>query len=124
MHEQRVVAVQIFLARYENDGTKLLEPIVTSDKSWIYYWTSEMKDEPSLRKFKMKCTVWKVMLMALYDCLGLIYTEFGTDVSKTRPTIILVHYCTCEMPSRSRDTGCSRKQCSFSTTTHVLIVRN
>ncbi len=50
------------------------------------------KDEPSPRKFKMEYSAGNVMLMVFWDYWGLIYTEFGTDASKTRMAIMTETY--------------------------------
>ncbi len=67
--------------KWKNCWIKWKQPETKGSSVW------KMKDEPLLRKFKMECSVRKVMLTAFWECCCLIYAEFDTDASKTRMTI-------------------------------------
>lgn len=81
----RMAAALDFLTRYEADGAKFLNRIVTGDETWIHFWTPETKrasmvwktvDEPAPKKFKEQPSAGKVMVTVFWDTKGIIMVEY------------------------------------------------
>ncbi|XP_035215471.1 histone-lysine N-methyltransferase SETMAR-like [Stegodyphus dumicola] len=62
-----------------------LDRIVTGDESWCYQYHSEIKlqsskwrspSSPRQKKFRFEKSKIKVMLIAFFDCVGLVHHEF------------------------------------------------
>ncbi len=85
-----------FLTQYKEDGNDLLEQIITSDHSWIYFYHLERKstsmvwikkEEEMPKRFKNEQSTRQVMLTAFWNCHGLVYTEFSPDAHKEKQNI-------------------------------------
>ncbi len=63
-----------FLTLYKGDGNDILQWIITGKKSWIHFY------KPGRRGWSTR----EVMLMAFWDCHGLVCAKFDTDAIKRR----------------------------------------
>lgn len=91
--EQRIRVALEFLTQYNEEGDSLLQRIVTSDESWMHYWTPEMKrasmvwktaDENAPQKFKEKPSAGKMLATVFWDCHGIIHLKYcpkGTTIT-------------------------------------------
>jgi len=76
-----------------------LSRFITGDESWVHHYEPEMNGasmqwkhpaSPAHKKFKMTPLAGKVMLMVLWDCQGVLLTEF----QQRDHTITSALYCT------------------------------
>ena len=77
----RVECCEQLLKRFEREGEKSMDRIVTVDETWVSLYTPETKAQatmwkttgsPSPKKFKMSQSTKKQMLVVFFDARGMI----------------------------------------------------
>jgi len=96
---QRMGLSSLHLQRYQGEGEDILSWIVTGGESWMHHYESETmrasmqwkhSASPLHKKFKVTLSARKVMLTVLWDCQGLLLTEF----KQSDHTVTSASYCT------------------------------
>ncbi|XP_039602163.1 histone-lysine N-methyltransferase SETMAR-like [Polypterus senegalus] len=90
---QRVDSSCEFLCHYANEKDNFLDSIVTGDKTWVFHFTPETKQQSrewrhssssKLRKFKQIQSAGKVMATVFWDRKGVLLVDFkpaGTTIN-------------------------------------------
>jgi len=84
----RLQVAQSLLSRYEQEGNFFLDSIVTTDETWVHYFTPESKrssmqwhhpGSPKPKKAKTTFSAGKVMATIFWDSKGVLYVDFLTE---------------------------------------------
>lgn len=81
----RVASARQFLERFEQEGEKFIDSIVTGDETWVAHYTPETKRQsmqwrhtssPTAKKFKTVISSRKIMASVFWDRKGILLIEF------------------------------------------------
>ena len=89
--EQKHTRLQVahtLLAQYEEKGDEFLQSIVTTDETWVHYFTPESKtasmqwrhpSSPKPKKAKATFTTEKTFASCFWDIRGVLHIDFLTE---------------------------------------------
>ncbi len=82
-------STQLFysLTRANNYQQWKLDPFLRARKKISECGSGKKKREEVPRKFKNERSAYQMMLMAFWDCYGLVYAEFGPDACKEKRNV-------------------------------------
>jgi len=87
-HKSTRLQVAQSLLRYEQEGDIFLDSIVTTDETWVHYFTPGSKcssmqwrhpESPKPKKAKTTFSAGKVMATIFWDSKGILYVDFLTE---------------------------------------------
>ncbi len=84
-----------FPSQYEENGNDLLKEAITSYESWIHFYSERKsvsmfwgkKEGEASRKFKNERSTRQVILIAFWNCHGLVYAKFDPGPHKEKQNV-------------------------------------
>jgi hypothetical protein len=119
--KRQCVSVCKELCQITSDNAAFLSMVIAVDKSWIYGYDSEEKEQSS--QWKMKSNV-KSMLIIFLDIKGIVHKEFFLQAKQTITLTTVMFYGNCLKICEDFAPNFSDKRsgCYIITTHHLMLL--